>query len=339
MPEQPKQEKTPPAKVPPETNESETTRWWRKPIVWAGGVGTVVVAGVLTGVLINVLTPPVQRLTGPVGPAVAPTEPTVATKANSAGKRHGQFKPSVTSPTKPLSVVSEDPLNLDELGVWVFPDKITLSPSQHARVNMLMRQALVNVYLIPNLANYFYSLGGYAISADTQVVLQDDSNQPASILDMRVIKNCGSPLSGTLFDSPGQSGDDDVRIGFNLDSANTDAEFARGWNTAIWKPNYFESRTISFSPGEQRVLNIRAVTERHSCTFSYRATVLKGKTKFYQTIDDDGQPFRLSAIVYGRSSTLFARYASLYIGGVMSMIHYHGDYVKENPRTYNGGPR
>ncbi|HET9967955.1 MAG TPA: hypothetical protein VFQ68_06930 [Streptosporangiaceae bacterium] len=147
-----------------------------------------------------------------------------------------------------MSVVSEDPLNLDDLGVWAFPNKIPFSPSQHARADALMHQALTNINLIPHLANYFYALGGYAINADTQLVLQNDSDQPVSILDMRVIKNCGPPLYGTLFYAAGQANDFDVGIGFNLDSTDTDAEFAKGWNTSSWEPDYFESKIISFKP-------------------------------------------------------------------------------------------
>jgi len=39
-------------------------------------------------------------------------------------------------------------------------------------------------------------------------------------------------LTGTLFDAPPQGSDDDVRLGFDLDSADTDAEAAEGWDTA-----------------------------------------------------------------------------------------------------------
>jgi hypothetical protein len=331
--------KPPQTKPPQESSKPETTQRWRKTAVWTSGVGTVVIAGVLTGVLVNVLTPSVQRLTAPVGPDVAATTPTSAPRVTSASKPRSESTPSPTPTTLPLSVVSEDPLNLDDLGVWAFPNKIPFSSSQQASVDELMRQALTNIYLIPHLANYFYALGGYATNADTQLVLQNDSDRPVSILDMRVIKTCGPPLSGTLFYAAGQAGDYDVGIGFNLDSTDTDAEFAQGWDTATWQPDYFESKIISFAPGEQRVLNIKAVTNEHSCIFSYQATVLDGKTKFYQTINDDGAPFRLNAITETRSSAPFSSYAAMYIGGPFTMGHYHGDYIKVDPKTYNGAGR
>ena len=293
------------------------------------------VAGVLTGVLVNVLTPPAQRLTGSAGPTVTLAPLSVVPKATSASKRHRKPKPS-PSPTPtapPLSVASEDPLNMDDLGVWTFPNKIPFDSSQLAHANALFHTS------ITGMASYFYSLGGYAINADTQLVLQNDSSQPVSILDMRVIKNCGAPLNGTLFYSPNAGADDDVRLGFNLDSADTDAESAKGWDPHAWKPDYFESKHISFRPGEQRVLNIRAITAKHACTFNYQATVLEGKAKFYQTFDDAGQPFRVSALMnklLPYVNVNFARYAALYIGGVAAPTgDSNDDYVKVKPKSYH----
>ena len=322
----PANRKQPPrAKGSGNPSEPEATRWWRKPAVWAGGVATVVVAGVL----VNVLTPPAQRLTASAEPTVTVTTPNDATKEASASKGPGKPTPNTTPKTPPLSVVSEDPLNLDYLGIWAFPGQISLTSGQLTHLNSL--------HSVTDRANYFYSLGGYAMNADTQLVLQNDSNQPVSILDLRVIKKCGPPLTGTLFDAPPQEGNWDVRIGFNLDSADSDAESATGWDTGAWKPDYFEDKYISFRPGQQQVLNIRAVADRHACIFSYQATVLEGKTKFYQTINDEGQPFRVTSLVEHGSRNSFDRYAALYVGGVYTEwpTHHHGEYVKENPKTYN----
>ena len=313
------------AKTPENRSEPEVTPWWRKPVVWAGGVATVVVAGVL----INVLTPPTQKLIASAGPTATATPQNDATKRISANSRHGKATSSPTPATMPLSVVSEDPLNLDFLGVWAFPNKVQLTSVQLAHLNSLK--------LVTDRADYLYSLGGYAINADTQLVLQNNSNQPVSILDLRVVKDCGLPLDGTLFTAPPQANDNDVRIGFDLDSADTDAESATGWDPSTWSPDYFENSYISFEPGQQQVLNIRAVADSHSCTFTYQATVLEGKTKFYQTIDDEGKPFRVTSLVEDSSKELFAHYTALYVGGVYTEwpTHYHGEYVQENPKTYS----
>jgi hypothetical protein len=314
----------------PSTSEPEKTPFWRRPMVWLGGVATVVVAGVL----INVLTPPAQRLTSSPEPMVTVVPLNVIPQMTPESKRRGsKHRASPTPISPPLSVASEDPLNLDDLGVWFFPGKLVLSPSELAHANSLGHEN----DSMASFANYFYSLGGYAQNADTQLVLQNDSNQPVKILDLRVVKNCQPPLTGTLIWGPNVGGDGDVRIGFNLDLADTDAESATGWNTTAWKPNYFENYNISFGPGEQRVLNIRAVSSKLACTFRYRATVLEGKMKFYQTIDDGGQPFRVSAFVAGFHPFYhikFSDYAALYIGGVASPPDDHGSFVRVNPKKY-----
>ena len=61
------------AKASEKPSEPEATQWWHKPIIWAGGVGTLVVAGVLTGVLVNALSPPTQRLIESAEPTVSAT--------------------------------------------------------------------------------------------------------------------------------------------------------------------------------------------------------------------------------------------------------------------------
>jgi len=315
----------------------QKTPWWRKPLVWAGGVGTVVVAGVVTTVLASVLTPTVQKLAGSDGtlPAVASTTAIPAITSHNETTNPASLEkatPGSKPTTSPLIIASEDPLNLDDMGVWAFPQILHFSSSQLIRANALLHQ-----WPLYGLANYFYSLGGYGMNEDTQLVLQNTSNQSVSILDLQVVKDCGPPLSGTLFIAPGQASDDDVRLGFNLDSDDTDAESAAGWDTSNWKPDYFESKFISFSPGEQRVLNIRAATSKHSCTFTYQATVLEGRTKFYQTINDDGQPFRVTAIEETASKAPFSYYSALYAGGVYTQSNNeHGEFVKENPETYPG---
>jgi hypothetical protein len=331
-PSQPSNRKKPPRASVPEQ------KWWRrKPVIWAGGVGTVVIGGALAIVLGGVLTGATQRFIPSPTQTIALAPPNLP-KVNAASKHHSKRKPSPspspTPTTPPLSVASEDPLNLDFLGVWTFPNKIPFSSSQLAHANALMHQTLLT-----GMSNYFYSLGGYSMNTDTQLVLQNDSDEPVSILDMRIIKDCGPPLTGTLFYSPPAGGDDDVRIGFDLDSADTEAESAKGWDIRGWKPGYFEAKHISFRPGEQRVLTIRTLTVKHACTFSYQATVLEGKIKFYQTLDNSGQPFRVSALWQKGPlkdfDPKFSAYAALYIGGVASPPGHNDDFVRANPRTYH----
>jgi hypothetical protein len=59
------------------------------------------------------------------------------------------------------------------------------------------------------------------------------------VIDMNVIKYCGAPLSGTLFYNPNQGADQYIRLGFNLDSTDTEAEYAMGWGRTAGNPIIF----------------------------------------------------------------------------------------------------
>ncbi len=53
-------------------------------------------------------------------------------------------------------------------------------------------------------------------------------------------------------------------------------------------------------------------------------------------IGDEGQPFRVSALVPGQPGLPFAGYQKLYIGGSTSPFN-DGTWVRENPREWHTG--
>jgi hypothetical protein len=146
---------------------------------------------------------------------------------------------------------------------------------------------------------------------------------------MNVVKNCGPPLTGTLLFSPNAGGDADIRLGFNLDSDNTEAYAATGWDATAWKPDYFANFTVSINPGSQQVFNLRTWVSKFSCEFRFKMTVLDGEKKVTELVDDQGQPFRVSA---GLPS--LSRYSVLYVGGVESPAG-NDSYVRVNPKTFH----
>lgn len=97
--------------------------FWRRSTLWAGGLG----AAVTTGVLINVLTTQAQRVAqSPVpGPASSGMITPHAVPSSRVSAR-----PSPTPSGPPLTVVSEDPLNIGQMIVWVFPNKYLPSTGQ-----------------------------------------------------------------------------------------------------------------------------------------------------------------------------------------------------------------
>jgi hypothetical protein len=290
---------------------------WRKPVVWLGGAATTVITGVLTGLLVNLLgTQTQQVIASPSSVLTAPTS--IRSHTSQASPRQITSPSPSPSSGGPLSVVSEDPINLDNAGVWVFPQKMVLTPSQLKTLNtpMDINHPAANIYTFMNL---LFSLGGYQTSTDTQLVVQNNQAQEVRVLDMNVVKSCQAPLTGTLVYSPNAGGDPTIQVGFDLDSASTEAETWDTW--AVRKPGYFAGHTVSIQPGAQQVFNIRTATSKHSCSFRFLLTLLVGSKKTYQLIGNGSQPFRISALVETNGNGPdYSAYGVMYAGGVASPL-------------------
>ena len=327
--QRPSQKKPPRAKTPEKHTEPEERQWWHKPIVWAGGVGTLVVAGVLAGVLVNVVTPPVQRIADPAEPNVTAAPPTLAPKATSPSLAPKATSPGTGTSTRlPLKVLSEDPLYLDQMVVWAFPDVYLPDRAQLNDISSLIESSTPAARSA--FTDWFFSRGAYEVGgASTQLVVQNNRSYPIRIIDMNVVKSCGPPLTGTLFFGAGGAVDSTIGLGFNLDSSDTDAETARGTGSATWTPGYFDNYTISLDPGEQQVFDIYTVTTSHACAYRLQATVLDGSKKVYQLIGDGTEPFRVTAMP-GSSGSDFSAYNAVFLGGAASSGN--GAFVRVNPK-------
>jgi hypothetical protein len=286
--------------------------FWRKPVVWLGSLGTAVLAGVL----ISVLSVEAQRIVPPAAPESSASTPQ---RLGSPGAG------------PPLMVVSERPLDVDELANWSFPSRLALSAPQLKRANAIFLAGATS----PRVASYFSSLGGYALGfVQTQVVVQNSRSHLVRIIDMHVIKSCHAPLTGTVFYAPGQAADTIIGLGFDLDSSDTGARIVRNHYISP-TTDYFEKYTISVKPGTQQVFDLQAVTSRYSCTFRYQATILDGEKKVYELIGDGRQPFRISAAADTRTRDFLSRYSVVYAGGPSSPAR-NGAFVRVNPKTYEG---
>jgi hypothetical protein len=278
--------------------------------VWFGSLATVVLAGVL----VSVLSAAAQRYFS--SPAAATLTPS-------------PHSPGSTGP--PLTVVSERPLNVDEFAYWAFPGRLALSASQLAHVNSLFLHGPTSL----PVANYFSSLGGYAIhSVETQVVMQNNRSYPIRIIDMHVIKSCHAPATGTIFYAPGGAEDTIIGLGFDLDSGDTGARIVRGMR-GIQTADYFDKYTISINPGAQQVFRFQASTSRYACTFRYQATILDGKKQVYQLVGNGHQPFRVSTVpAVSPTDVLLAGYSVGYVAGPISPAH-NGAFVRVDPKTFH----
>ena len=182
---------------------------------------------------------------------------------------------------------------------------------------------------------WFFSHGGAEPGTDTQLVVQNNRPYTVRVIDINVLKQCTSPLHGTLFYAPDAGADSDVQIGFNLDSYDTDAETADGPGANQWRPGYFANYTVSIQPGAQQVFSLRTFVTKYSCSFRYRVTLLNGTQKTYQTIGDGDQPFRVSALTSSGSNRGFAAYQIMYAGGVANPQAAKGAYARVNPARFS----
>lgn len=312
--------------------EGRETFWHNHKVWLAGALGTVV-TGVVTGVSVNVSNNELSVHNIAAPPALTPPS-SIKTSAPSPVSSHSSHTSRSANIVAPLTVVSEDPdpINLDHAGVWVFPRKVIFTPSQLKTLNTYPPGMAT-----PPFMNLLFSLGGYQVNVDTQLVVQNNQAQEIRILDMNIVKSCQAPLTGTLIYSPDAGADPSTQLGFDLDSTDTEAETGvTGIEAIVRKPDYFVGHTISIQPRAQQVFDIVTVTSKHSCSFRFRLTLLVGSKKTYQIIGDGSQPFRISATVGAMNSrTPFAAYTAVYAGGVASPTG-NDRFVLVNPKTYKG---
>ena len=284
---------------------------WRKPLVWFGGV----VTAVLVGVLINVLTSQAQEF--------VPSTP-----GRSSSPAHIRAKDDLKSP--PLRILSEEPLNLDDLGKWIFPNKRIFDGAELRRLSagLLGKPGGGGM---EGIANLLSPMGGYAPSVDTQIVVKNTRSHPVRIIDMSVVKNCQTPFTGTIVYAQPQGAQLSVQMGFDLDSADPTATAIQAEGDSIGGPEYFSRYTVEIKPEAQQVLDIYALTKKQSCVFRYRATILDGSRKVYQTIGDGKQPFRVSA------QLPLSRYSVVYVGGVPNNQGGVDPYQRVNPHNPYAG--
>jgi hypothetical protein len=281
----------------------------------ASAIVGAVVAAVLAFWLSNPSVPSTSR---------APSATHTASVASTVHATHGVAAAATTPPpaakTAPLRVLSENPIELAELGVWTFSGIFSL-PGNGPDVNDGTA-----------VANYMKAHGGYPVSSVIQLAVQNTRNYPIRILDIQVVKACHQPFTGTLFYNPPQGADPSIEIGLNLDSADPEAKVARGPN--VTESDYFAQYTVSINPGSQQVFDIRTVTAKYACTFRYRMIVLDGQHEVSQLIGDGDQPFRIGALIGTGATRPFAKYALVYIGDDPSVPGSYGQYEKVDGKTF-----
>jgi hypothetical protein len=236
------------------------------------------------------------------------------TPAASAGGTHGAAPQGAPVKIDSVTVMR----TAVQAGTYLFRQPVLLSQQDLASLNRLQDGT-------PGYDAWFRSRGGVDPSPSSiQLVVEGNASQAAHITDIALIKNCHPPLTGTLFLSPTAGENGSILLNFNLDSARTLAQAPNGLD-------YFANFTISLKPGEVQVLQVNVNTSHYYCQFTMQMTVLVGSRQTVETITNAGQPFRVSALAATKD------YHALYVGGVATPHGYPaGDFVPENPATYQG---
>ncbi len=265
-----------------------------RPIVWLGAVTTAVVIALVTTLSQQMLKSAQTAINRPTGDAIA---------------------------------VRALQLEQRESESFLFERPLDLTGTDLQAMNAASRSSVPGAY-----DDWVRAHGGAADGyVNIKLILEGNRDQPIRILDMRPLKTCRDPYTGTLVYSPSAGADDTVRVGMDLDQPVT---VARALQSGEWGGPYFQQKTVSLTRGEQQAFEITALTNRYYCEFTLQFTVLDGSQTITQVVSDHGKPFRVSAVAVAAGAVAFSRFAALYVGGVGNPDG-TGKFVRADPATFH----
>ncbi len=172
----------------------------------------------------------------------------------------------------------------------------------------------------------------------TTITLRGNTNETVRIADLRAEKSCRRPLAGTFFVGYTQGSGDTVRMGLNLDIANPRAQTMALTSARGLFPlgeDFFAGKTVQLAPGETETLSIGAFTKLYDCRFNFRLYVATSHGEMYETINDNGRPFQVTAMTPPSSvARPLSGYATAY-----ALTPHTGDppsWERVDPATYRG---
>lgn len=288
-----------------EPTEEKAKRWWRTPA--AKWVATSVAGPVIAGVLLAVTTNFFGLSGGDTG------------KGSPASSPHPARKPALSQAVKAVQVA---PYN-DDLGTWVAERPIALSAADNARLSGEARADLVRY------EQSMKHLGAvHAEVSDTRVILRGEWPEPVRITDLRPIVSCHPIVAGTYFYSPSAGAEGGVRLGLDLDDQRPSARTVN--DAGQFGDPYFNTKTYTLKKDEEAVFNITAIAKKAACAYRLEFQLLVGERTTTQTVDDHGQPFRISGIAKDVHS-----YQKIYVGGVVVPNKRPGvQWCSVPPRTF-----
>ncbi|GGN13605.1 hypothetical protein GCM10011609_62710 [Lentzea pudingi] len=203
---------------------------------------------------------------------------------------------------------------------FVFPDPLALSADEMAELSATNGNG--KAYEDWALAHD----GVYPNSVKLQIGLRATSRETLNITDVRIVKECRDPLSGTLLYSPTAGPTGSIAMFFDLDAdypVALDAPDGQGYFTGT------AAQTIQLVPGEVATLLLDVSTRKSYCTFRFDLVLNPGggRPELVKSVDYNGKPFAVSA------TTDFSVYRAIYAGGVAGR---DGKFVAVDPKTFGG---
>ncbi len=173
---------------------------------------------------------------------------------------------------------------------------------------------------------------------EIELVVQGNRRNPVRIINISPVETCSAPLDGTMFYAPSAGVEGGSYLTLSTDNPLAPADFQPGLGSPTVS-NFFGHYSVSLRYGEQYTFHIAVTGHKHYCQFAFDLTVLDGSGTVVESVNDHGQPFRLTGPSSVSSTAApFSGYQDLYYGGVQSTKSNKfgaGELIRADPRTYN----
>lgn len=289
------------------------------------------VGAIALSVATTVVTGVAQKLVGGDSQASPATSPTRS--AAGAG--------GATSATKvPLVTAAATVLEDGDQDIWVADAPVELGPARIAQIQRAKKKGGTQ----GDLRGYLSSMTrvgavkSESIAIDLNLATQSESQ--VRVDRIRLASQCRDPLTGTVFYSPPAGPAVPIgKIGFDLDSPAPvarkliDGEFEQKLGA-----DYFANNVQYLKKDDGFAYRVVARTSKHYCEFRILVDASASGASQTMTVDDRGQPFRVSALVCGGGPLpcpKFSAYRRVYSGGVANADG-RGSWTAKDPKTYNG---
>lgn len=302
-------------------NSAAKAPWHKKTATRIGAVSITIFAGVSVSVLSSVINGPTQRALG-TGPNAAPANVAPAASASAS-----------LAAAAPL--IRAHATKLGGIHSFVAARPITLSDEQRRAGPEASGQDDINA-----AARALNRLGAVETSAlGIDLDLTTKSDEQVRIKNIRVVRQCGSPLMGTLFLNPPAGPPEPIgKIGFDLDAAVPIAQRITGdGDVGRWGASQFDNYVQYIKKGDGYAYHIVVRSYRRYCEFRLLVDAAAGDRTQTVTVDDGGRPFKVSGL--NDKIENLPNFKRLYVAGVAAPPDRDPAYTwfPKNPKTYHPG--